>query len=739
MPIKSAGKSPTHRPQASARAGAANAGKAKAATAKPSSRSTQAPAARATTDQLETRANGAWGAFCGAGATGATPGAKVESFSSPQMNPDGRVVLPWDKPGDKIAFEMTVEVSGDRSQIRPEVWTNANHNDNPEKWDAILMKEVRAEGNRITYRAEIPIDKVGNYRATARVSTDGGLSWSWAGESGIPDIRFRPHAEEHDALNVMEVNVLNVNGGHGTLEDLMASGSPETNGKYTLDYLASQGINALWMMPPFERSLWDHRHPLDDAGSPYAAKNYFAVDAELSAKAKAARDAGASDDEVEKIANEEWKAFVDRAHELGIKVIVDVALNHVGHNFEFADLFKRYDASGKEIREVRKNDFSQVAISQEQLAQVSQRLDDNLPDYMEYVAPWMYASQSGDPRGARSADDAMAGGGQWLDTKQLYTGGNYGPKNTEQSRAVVGWLGRVLEHWAVDMGVDGFRLDHLTGLPKSVLEQSLNLAQAAVDRNRPGVHLYVTGEDFFDAEYNASHLDNIQDTWLRNSLLASPTPATIREVFSNPYFLNREMLNLNSHDEQRFDFGGNARADARLNALLPLMGGANVAVAGDEYGEKNQLAFKQHRPVESLEHHPDEAHQIAEQMRRSGLAKDHPALQDDNRAFLDPRVGGQDPDLLALSRFPDSGKPGNPVLVFANFNNERPRENAFGLDPETCRRLDPDKRYQVRDLMADDPKAALWSKPMTGRELLEKGIFVRLDAYQLQALELIEA
>jgi hypothetical protein len=389
---------------------------------------------------------------------------------------------------------------------------------------------------------------------------------------------------------------------------------------------------------------------------------------------------------------------------------------------------------------VRRNDFSQVTVNPEQRAVVERHLGDDLPDYMEYVAPWMYVSASGDAHGAKSASDVMAGGAQWFDTKQLFTGGAYGPKNAEQNAAVVGWLGRVLEYWAVDMGVDGFRLDHLQGLPGTVLERSLNLAQAAVDRHRPGVHLYFTGEDFAEPEYNGTHLDNIQDTWLRNSLLASPTATTIRQIFSNPYFLDREMLNINSHDEHRFDFRGDAQAAARLNGLLPLLGGTSVAVAGDEFGEKTQLLFKQYKPVESLKNHSEADHAILESMRRAGLARRSlVALQDDNRAFLDPKYGGTDAELLAVARFPDSGKRGKPVLVFANFSNDRVRENAFWLDDQTRARIDPAKRYQVRDLMSDDPSAGLWDPPLTGRELLEKGIFARLQPYQLQALELSEA
>jgi len=290
------------------------------------------------------------------------------------------------------------------------------------------------------------------------------------------------------------------------------------------------------------------------------------------------------------------------------------------------------------------------------------------------------------------------------------------------------------------MGVDGFRLDHLTGLPETVMEQALNHAQASVDRHRPGTPLYFTGEAFFNAEYNARHLDNIQDTWMRNALLHAQTPGAIRDLFSNPYFDNREMVNLASHDEERFEFHGDMKAAARLYSLLPLLGGTNMLVAGDEYGEKHSMPFKQHNPVGAIRTPSEAGERISEQLRRAGEAKSGlPALQDNNRAFLPLTTGGWDGEMLAMARFPDAGKKGNPVVVFANFNNGRTRENSFVLDGQTRARIDPDKTYQCRDLMAADPEATLWDRPISGRELLERGLYARLAPYEVQALEIFEA
>ncbi|MHB8879499.1 MAG: hypothetical protein ACYC8T_37880, partial [Myxococcaceae bacterium] len=65
-------------------------------------------------------AGAAWATFLDSRG-GVVTGARIQGLSSPMMNGAGRVVFPWDKPGDTIPFELTVEVNGDRSKVRPEL------------------------------------------------------------------------------------------------------------------------------------------------------------------------------------------------------------------------------------------------------------------------------------------------------------------------------------------------------------------------------------------------------------------------------------------------------------------------------------------------------------------------------------------------------------------------------------------------------------------------------------------
>ncbi|MBI5543211.1 MAG: hypothetical protein HY901_04945, partial [Deltaproteobacteria bacterium] len=377
-------------------------------------------------DTVEQARASTWQSFSG---NGPAPQARILGFSSPMQNAAQRVVFPWERPGDPIGFEMTVEVQGDPTKVKAELWTNANNNDAPDRYRAIPMSVARVDGSKVTYRAEVPIEHIGNYRAAARLSVDGGATYQWAGGAGLKDISFRPRAESHDRLAIEEVNVGNANfdpatGRLGTFADLMDSGSPETNGKLTLEWLAAQGRTALWLQPPFEVSHVGAK-PSDDAASPYAVKDFFSIRTEFSRDAQ-----GLVGEAAQQAALQEFKAFVDKAHSLGLQVILDVPLNHVGWQHQFRDLFVRTDAAGREIREVRPNDFSQVA-SPEQLAVIEQRLaDPGLPKYMEAIAPWMYGSAYRDPGGARDSTEVIpAGWGEWTDAAQL----NHGRERTGYS------------------------------------------------------------------------------------------------------------------------------------------------------------------------------------------------------------------------------------------------------------------------------------------------------------------
>jgi glycosidase len=89
-----------------------------------------------------------------------------------------------------------------------------------------------------------------------------------------------------------------------------ASGTTTSPGKRfqeitdELDYLADMGFNTLWFMPIYDDQF------MDQTSAGYNIVDFFHVDPKLGT-------------------NDDFKALVDRAHTLGMKVILDITPNHV--------------------------------------------------------------------------------------------------------------------------------------------------------------------------------------------------------------------------------------------------------------------------------------------------------------------------------------------------------------------------------------------------------------------------
>jgi hypothetical protein len=173
--------------------------------------------------------------------------ARIASFGSPLTDSSGFTNFRWTKPKDAIPFEMRVDVSsGDPDRVMAQIWTNADNNARPSDFYPVEMKRASSNGNQLTFKLDLPIERVGNYRAVGRISTDGGKSWTWISSSGIGDTIFRVRAAEHEAINLAEVHIGMANYDYdgkaakfATIEDFTDGGY----GAYNLEGLAAQGKN----------------------------------------------------------------------------------------------------------------------------------------------------------------------------------------------------------------------------------------------------------------------------------------------------------------------------------------------------------------------------------------------------------------------------------------------------------------------------------------------------------------
>lgn len=659
----------------------------------------------------------------------------------------------WKGPGDTETFYMAVKVTGDPRSVVPELWTNLNHGANPSDFEAHPMELDRQEGDTAIYKVTIPVDKIGNFRVSGRVSTSRdpvSPAWTWSGQQGVGDIRFRPRAVEHEAISeqVVHVGLANADASAANISTLRDLIDP-AYGKYNLWAIKAAGKNTIRLQPPFRHDRWDRVHPYDTLGSPYATTDPFTIDPRYSRDCQSRGIPSWDVDKQREVANAEFWAVVDKAHELGMKVVLDIALNHSGHNVTVRDLFDD-PVTGEQV--VR-NNFDQITLNGQQADAVKKRLDTNPYGTGEQLFPEMFASRTRDPDGAHSIWDMVGGGnGEWADTKQYNHGAfDWGSRelNAPINDKVTDWYTRILKYWVepptsevgspkgARRGVDGFRFDHATNLPAHFWEESLTQLQAMVDKP-----VAVIAEDFNQGDKLRVYADAMEsggyhgliDAFKRSDING------INGTLNSDY--NFETLRGGNHDEERVtaQFGGDLMATGRYLAMIDLMGGITTTVMGDEFGESRKVEFKHQGGVPPVLEDarrgrlPAANVELQQAMARAGRARaEDPSLQTVLRTPL--RADSREEHLVAMARHADDRSlPG--TLVFTNLANSGTMANKFWLDDETRGRIDPNGWYEARDLMSTNPDANVWGRRIKGSDLLNDGVYAKLAPYQVQALKL---
>lgn len=126
----------------------------------------------------------------------------------------------------------------------------------------------------------------------------------------------------------------------GTLDDMLED-TDDYRAGITLKYIKDKvNANTVWLMPVFPNNdAWSLPDQCDNLGSPYAVRDYMHVSANLD---RFCIKAGIDDHTAEKSnllcwGNGALDKFIAKAHSLGLRVVLDVALNHFGHNYMFYD------------------------------------------------------------------------------------------------------------------------------------------------------------------------------------------------------------------------------------------------------------------------------------------------------------------------------------------------------------------------------------------------------------------
>ena len=501
---------------------------------------------------------------------------------------------------------------------------------------------------------------------------------------------FRVRKPEVNELYVLELPIDKANARSDStdislIEDLLEPDS----GWYSLQKLKDEGVNCVWFQVPYRLDPWDGRDPHDDAGSDYASTDWFSIDPDLSRDSRGVPPWDL--DRQHRLANAAMKRLVDRAHDLGMKVLLEIAPNHVGHNFIYRD-------SGDQGigLDVPRRDYSVSAIDDAQLADIEQRLasanyPEDVKNYAEYMLPQMYAAHYPDgrynPFGATSVDQTYSPNwyGTWADVKHLNHGGHAGEHiwvpSTAQNFHVLAYIGRAMAWAATELGVDGFRIDHALGMPFYFFEQTLPWVEMkARERRGPDTSLVWAPEDHDRKDYTTCVSDVIQSRGYM-ALLEAFAAQDVDRIWNSFGAVERtgEFLATGNHDERRgvHFFGGDVLAYGNAVMTMQLLGGPMLMLAGDEYAEGQQLRFKSKGGVPTLWQLrqgilPVELTNLEYWISRGAELKTHPAFQGGRRERLfQAAAGGPAPDLCLESRGAASGRPAGPAL-------QQPRSGELG-------------------------------------------------------------
>ncbi len=181
-----------------------------------------------------------------------------------------------------------------------------------------------------------------------------------------------------------------------------------------LDYIKGLGCNAIWLSPVFK-----NRQELPDTYHGYGIQDFLQVDRRFGT-------------------NEDLRALVKRAHEMGIYVILDIVLNHTGDNWAYPGDYPYYywkDAPGP-------FDFG------------FWREIDPAPGLQQDDAVWPVELQHPDCYKRRGQIR------HWDDRDEAINGDFFSLKELDiRKRVVLDTLIKIYKYWISYADIDGFRLD----------------------------------------------------------------------------------------------------------------------------------------------------------------------------------------------------------------------------------------------------------------------------------------
>lgn len=189
-------------------------------------------------------------------------------------------------------FVVEVSAAADAKQVL--LSTNLGMDPGSDDWQDLPFTRV----GRQNYRLELRLDRPGAYQFRVKFQLEGDKRWYWD-RSGFGRVLVDPAWQRNLRMYTLIPTV------SGTITDWTAR----------LPEIAAMGFNALHLLPITR---------MDYSESPYCAQDLFAVDPHYVDPADPRDGIG------------QFSAFAERAAELGIRLCMDLVLNHVGPNSELA-------------------------------------------------------------------------------------------------------------------------------------------------------------------------------------------------------------------------------------------------------------------------------------------------------------------------------------------------------------------------------------------------------------------
>jgi len=607
------------------------------------------------------------------------------------------------------------------------------------------------------YKKTINVSKTGAYRLTTRMRVNGG-SWQWLntfsfGNQAQRDLAIVVSPKKVNDISIYEVNPLVVEATSGgtfnnrsTFEDFTDRDTDGYN-PFNLEYVKNTlGFNTMWLMPIFPNTeyRWDPVYwnwtSNYSPGSPYAARDYWAVNEKLSAS------------NAQNHALSEFQYMMNKAEQLGLNVFIDLALNHAGRDVKYGqgavDLGLCYPwEKDYWIRESRpawatkwsnpnscELHYREHAGSSYEAALYSPA--DRLGEHQWWDANVDFFFGSYSSLGAKPGYCYDYLGSATDERDLFYTDLDPAGGHDYEVENVFKYFAYLLPYWLnlTSNQLDGVRADFAQGLPPQAWEYIINKTRAQkwdfiflAEVLDPTEILYRVNRHF-DVITSVDHYLYRNDSVTMSQLYGSQESEAAIYGYNAPL-----MHNGTSHDE---DGNGNKWLMAARYAVSASAYGVPMAFMGQPLGVPHKINFQTAwADMQSYWNGADSA--VADMYKKINIAREqNAALKGDKRYYLSKKSNGQfNQDVFSLARWSGSGSSANIVLAFVNLRNWNVGSDTFAIPGAVP--IDSSKTYQCYNLTGN-PTQPLWGSGVSGANLLNNGIWVGFNyANEIQFLKIV--